>query len=381
MNVAVLGTGLIGEMIAKELAASPVISHVTAVDGNQAVIDDVVARTQSPKLTGKSADLGSVDTLKELLSGVDAAVAALPHALSMYATQAAAETGTHLVDLVGSRYEEKLAYHSQAVETGALIIPGCGVAPGIVNVLAARGIELLDEAEEAIMYCGGLPKDPLPPLWYQIVFRLESVMGLYTRDAIATENGEIVSMPPMSGLEDIEFAAPAGLCEAAYSDAHSTAHTLRHKVKRLAEKTVRYKGHFEKMGVLHELGFLNLDPVEVDGADVVPRHLAMKLLEPRMKGGSNEDITVVRVDARGTAGGKQVEHRWEMVDVFDTERNYTSMAKTTGFPVVIAIEWLAKGRLTETGFLAPELVFAGNRFDDFIDELAGHGVHIKHTTT
>lgn len=379
MNVTVLGTGLIGEMIVRELAASPVITHVTAIDGNQAAIDRIVSQLDSSKVTGKTADLGSVEALAALLRETDAAVAALPHALSMFATQAAAETGTHLVDLVGSRYEEKLAFHDQAVANGALIIPGCGVAPGIVNVLAARGIELLDEAEEAIMYCGGLPKDPLPPLWYQIVFRLESVMGLYTRDAIATENGEIVSMPPMSGLEDIEFDAPAGLCEAAYSDAHSTAHTLRHKVKRLAEKTVRYKGHFQKLGVLNELGFLDLEPVEVDGVEVVPRHLAMKLLEPRMKGGSNEDITVVRVDARGTADGKQVEHRWEMVDVFDTERNYTSMAKTTGFPVVIAIEWLAKGKLTETGFLAPEQLFAGDRFDDFISELAGHGVHITHT--
>lgn len=379
MRVAVLGTGLIGRMIVRELGASSVVTEVVAIDGNQDAVQRAVAAAASEKVTGKTADLGSVAALTTLLTEFDAAVAALPHALSMYANEAAAATGTHLVDLVGSRYEEKLAFHDTAAANDALLITGCGVAPGIVNVLAARGIELLDEAHEAIMYCGGLPKDPLPPLWYQVVFRLESVMGLYTRDAIATEHGEIVRMPPMSGLEEITFPEPAGLCEAAYSDAHSTAHTLAHKVTRLAEKTVRYKGHFEKMNVLNELGFLDLDPVTIGETEVVPRDLAMALLEPRMKGGSDKDITVVRVDATGILNGQPAEHTWEMVDVYDDERQYTSMAKTTGFPAVIAIEWLATGKLTERGFLAPEQLFAGNRFDQFISELASHGVHITKT--
>lgn len=379
MRVAVLGTGLIGRMIVRELGASSAVDEVVAIDGAEDAVARAVTGAASSKVSGKTADLGSVAALTALLKDFDAAVAALPHALSMYANEAAAATGTHLVDLVGSRYEEKLAFHDTAVANDALLITGCGVAPGIVNVLAARGIELLGEADEAIMYCGGLPKDPLPPLWYQVVFRLESVMGLYTRDAIATEHGEIVRMPPMSGLEEITFPEPAGLCEAAYSDAHSTAHTLAHKVTRLAEKTVRYKGHFEKMNVLHELGFLDLAPVKIGDSEVVPRDLAMHLLEPRMKGGSDEDITVVRVDAKGSNNGEPTTHTWEIVDVYDHERGYTSMAKTTGFPAVIAIEWLATGKLTERGFLAPEQLFAGDRFDQFMSELAGHGVHITKT--
>ena len=44
---------------------------------------------------------------------------------------------------------------------------------------------MLDEAEEAIMTCGGIPRHPVPPLWYQVVFRLESVLGLYTKPATA----------------------------------------------------------------------------------------------------------------------------------------------------------------------------------------------------
>src|SRR5690606_5050832 len=105
-----------------------------------------------------------------------------------------------------------------------IIVPGSGVAPGITNFLAARGIELLDRAEEVVMICGGIPRHPQPPLMYQVVFRLESVMGLYTRPALAIENGELIELEPLSGLEKIEFPEPVGECEAVITDAHSVAY-------------------------------------------------------------------------------------------------------------------------------------------------------------
>lgn len=378
MRIVVLGTGLIGQMIVKELASHSFVSSVLAVDGNEAAVSAAVQAANSDVVRGQVADLGSVAAIEVLLSGADIAVAALPDALSLLAVEAAANVGTHLVDLVGANYNEKLPFHERAQQNGALIIPGCGLAPGIVNVLAARGIELLDEADEAIMYCGGLPQDPLPPLWYQIVFRLESVMNLYTRPAMATQDGKIIQMPPMAGLEEIEFPEPIGRCEAAYSDAHSTAYTLAHKVKHLAEKTVRYNGHFGKMAVLKELGFLNREPVTVNGAEVVPLDVAMAVLEPQLRGASNRDVTVLRVDVRGKKDGANTLHRWELIDYFDEERNYTSMAKTTGYPALIAVEWLASGSLTERGLVSPEELFVGTRFDQFINELAGYGVHITY---
>lgn len=377
MKVAVLGAGMIGSMMVKELARSPHISQVVAVDSQQPAVDRCVAAAGSPKVTGTVVDLGEPGRLAELLSGFQAAIAALPHSLSLPANAAAVHARCHLIDLVGSQYPEKRKLDAAAREAGVLLVTGCGVAPGIVNVLAARGAELLDEADEAIMYCGGLPRHPLPPLWYQVVFRLESVMGLYTRPARALEGDQVVELPPISGLEECDFPAPVGACEAAYSDAHSTAYTLRGKVKRVAEKTVRYRGHFAKMGVLAELGFLSDEPVMVEGQPVRPRRLAMALLEPQMKGGSNQDITVLRVVVTGKKDGRPARYEWEMVDLYDEVRGYTSMAKTTGFPAVIVTEWLAAGKIPERGFLAPEQLLVGDRFEPFMSELAGRGIVIQ----
>jgi len=378
MRAVVLGTGMIGNLVACELARSPYIDEVVAVDGISDNMKRCVADANSDKLTGKVARLDEPGVLEEMLTGADVAVACLPHSLSIPAMKAAISAGCHLVDLVGSKYEEKAQMNEQALEAGVIVVPGAGVAPGITNFLAARGVELLDEADEAVMICGGIPRHPLPPLWYQVVFRLESVIGLYTKPALAAENGQLVRFPPLSGLEELSFPDPVGECEAVITDAHSVAFTLKDKVKRVYEKTVRYKGHWNKIRVLAELGFFDETPVEVDGALVSPRKLSMLLLEPKMKGGSEEDITVLRVTVTGKKDGKQTKLEWEMVDFFDRERNLTSMAKTTASPAVILTEWIAQGKISQRGVVAIENIIIGELFDPFLNELAERGIRITH---
>lgn len=387
MRVAVLGTGLIGRMIMRELAHSQVFSEVLAVDASAERAQDAVAAATAsapsrhglPAVRSVTADLGSYEALVDLLKGVDIAVAALPDSLSFAANKAAVEAGCHLVDLVGAEYPEKrAALDAPAKENGVLVVTGCGVAPGIANVLAGRGVELLDEADEVTIYCGGLPRYPRPPLMYQQVFSMEGLMGLYTRPVYIVENGRLVDLPPMSGLEVCHFPEPVGECEAAYSDAHTVPYILGNRVKRLAEKTVRYKGHFGKMKVLQELGFLDAEPVVVDGRPVSPRALTMALLEPRIQGESKEDVTVMRVVATGKKNGKLVRHQWQMMDYYDPKTGYTSMARTTGYPAVIVAQWIAQAKLPERGFFAPEQLLVGERFEPFMQELAQRGITFEY---
>ncbi|QDR82651.1 saccharopine dehydrogenase family protein [Sporomusa termitida] len=379
MKAVVLGAGMIGCMTVKELAKHPNIEAVVVVDAFAASVEKCVAEAMNAKVKGQVASLDVEGVMESILKEADVAIAALPHSLSLPSILAAIKAGCHLVDLVGSRYPEKAELDNAARSAGVLIVPGIGVAPGIANVLAGRGAEILDEAEEAQVYCGGIPRYPLPPLWYQVVFRLESLMGLFTRPALAMIDGKMTQLPALSELETCYFAEPVGECEAVITDAHSLGCTMKGKIKTVYEKTVRYKGHYAKMKVLAELGFLAETPVEVDGVMVSPRKLSMVLLEPQMKGKSEEDITVLRVVVTGKRAGKPVRLQWEMVDLYDRERQMTSMAKTTGFPAVIIAEWLAEGKLAECGVIAPEQLLIGDRFAPFIAELKNRGIEIAYS--
>lgn len=377
MNVAVLGTGMIGTTVVRELAQYPHIQKVTAVDGIQDNVNRCLEIADNSKVIGERVDLANEEALQSILKDADAAVACLPHSLSLIVTEAAIAAGCHLVDLVGTGYEEKSRLDQQAKDAGVVVVPGCGVAPGITNFLAAQGIELLDEADEAVMICGGIPKDPQPPLWYQVVFRLESVLRLYTRPALAAEDGELVHLPPLSGMEKMTFPTPVGECEAVITDAHSTAYTLKDKVKKLYEKTIRHEGHWEKMGVLAELGFLDKEEIEVDGVKVKPVKLAEKLLEPQLKGSSKEDITVVKVSVTGKNDGKPAAYTWQMIDSYDHERHITSMAKTTAIPAMLMANWILQGKVPERGVVPVEEMIVGDRFAGFIEELRQKGIEIQ----
>jgi lysine 6-dehydrogenase len=384
MKAVVLGTGMIGAMIARELAKCTAIDSVLAVDASADSVNRCLAEADADvpagKLRGRVVDVSAPAALGALMADADLAVGALPHSLSMAATGAAIAAGCHLIDLVGSAFREKAALHEQARSANVLIVPGLGVAPGLANVLCARGVELLDETDKAEILCGGIPRHPLPPLWYQVVFRLESVFGLFTRPASAVVDGKYVTLPPLSGLEACRFPDPVGECEAVITDAHSVAFTLAGRIKTLYEKTVRYRGHWQKMQTLAELGYLADAPIEVDGQMVSPRRFSMALLGPQMRGASNEDITVLRVTVTGTKAARPVRHEWEMVDLYDRSRSMPSMTKTTGFPVVILARWLSEGSVRERGVLAPEQLLATDRFDAFVAELRMSGVEVTKTS-
>ncbi|MCZ2258328.1 saccharopine dehydrogenase family protein [Sporosarcina sp. G11-34] len=377
MHIVVLGTGMIGTTVVSEIAKFDGIDAVTAVDVRQASIDKCLETANNPKVTGRTASLATEEDIGKMLKDADVAVGCLPHSLSLIAVKAAIASKCHLVDLVGSQFTEKMALHQEAQDAGVIIVPGCGVAPGITNFLAAQGIEMLDKAEEAVMTCGGIPRYPVPPLWYQVVFSLESVLGLYTKPAMAIAEGKLVKLPPLSRLEKVTFPDPVGVCETVITDAHSTAFMLKDKVENLYEKTVRYPGHWEKMRVLNELGFLDMDPIEINGITTTPRALSEKVLVPKMSGDSTEDITVVRVEVSGVKDGKSTKYTWEMIDGYDHGRNITSMAKTTALPAALAAKWIALKKITETGVVPVESLFIRERFQPFIDELNHLGVEIE----
>jgi len=128
MKTVVLGTGMIGAMMARELAKCAAITAVLAVDASADSVERCVAEASADvpteKLKGLAADVGAPGVLEDLLADADLAVGALPHSLSMATTHAAIAARCHLIDLVGSAFREKAALDEQARRAGILIVPG-----------------------------------------------------------------------------------------------------------------------------------------------------------------------------------------------------------------------------------------------------------------
>ena len=377
---AVFGAGMMGRVIAQDLVETEVDAEVAVLDVSDRLLEEAAAFVGSERLTTRTLDVTDKATTHEALRGTDVVIGALPHGISPALVEAAADTGTSLVDLVGSGPEKRIALHERARDNNCLIVPGCGVAPGISNMCVGQGVELLDEALSATIYVGGIPWRKRPPLFYETVYLMESVFNACERPATIIEDGEEVTVEPLTGLETVTFPEPIGQLDAFYTDGlASLPLTMRGKVQQnLSEKTLRYPGHVERVQTLKQCGLLRKEPVRVGGVEVVPRDLLLELLAEDLELGPDGDILAMRVIVDGMKEGNPKRHIFELIDTYDPGKNHTAMARTTGFPATITARMIANNKLTEKGVRFPEQIFVGSRFEHMVEALAEKGVLVTH---
>lgn len=377
---AIFGAGMMGQVVAKDMLDTEPDAEVALYDASPEALGRATELLGGPRFTAHTVDARDPAEMVRALKGKDVAIGALPHGLSFGLVQSAVEAGTSLVDLVGSGSWKRAPLNQRARDAGCLIIPGCGVAPGVSNMCVGRGVELLDQAQTGVIYVGGIPKVKAEPLFYQTVYLMESVLNAYGRDATIVVNKKEVKVPPLSGLETISFPGPIGELEAFYTDGlASLPITMMDAFEdKLYEKTLRYPGHAERVELLKACGLIDEKPVAVGDATVSPRAVLLKLLEDDLRLGPEGDILAMRIVVEGTKGAETKKHTFELVDYMDPETKYTAMARTTGFPATCAARMIAGGELTDTGVLFPEQVFLGERFEKLIAALATKGVKVTH---
>ena len=376
----VLGAGKMGAVLAKDLILSSDQNMVTLVDIDFERLKRARDFIASERLVLLQRNIEDQDQREGLFKGQDVILAALLHKHSLLVLEEAIQQGVHLIDLVGDKPLERLVHDERAREKGITVIPGCGVAPGIDNILVSRGVYLLDETEEAIIYVGGIPLHARPPLKYSILYAAESLLDFYERETFILEKGRIKEVKTLSGITSVEFPPPFSEMECFYTDGLSSLiHTMQGKIKgRLAEKTVRYPGHARAVKSLKAWGLFSREPLSVEGKEVIPREFLKTLLDEKWKLGKEGDVTLMRVVVSGKKSGQALTHVFEMVDYFDPEKQYSSMAKTTSFPASIAAQLIVEGKIILRGVLFPENVFQDDLFGPFIKALKKRGVVITH---
>jgi lysine 6-dehydrogenase len=362
-RIAVLGAGLVGSLMARELAADGRF-EVTAFDRDD---DALGVLSGLPRLETRRADLSQPAEVARAAAGADVVVGAVPGSLGHAVLKAALEAGKPVADIAFAP-EDPLALDGLAKSAGVPAIVDCGVSPGLSNLAAGRAESLLDRTDAIRIYVGGLPFRRVRPYEYRIVFSATDVIEEYTRDARLRENGRMVVRPALSEPEEIDFPE-VGTLEAVNTDGLRTL-LVTSKAPNVREKTLRYPGHAALMRALRETGFFSAEPVEAGGVRIAPRALTERLLFSAWKRPEGEEeFTLLRLVCEGTIRGRRAVLTYELFDRTDTQTGATSMARTTGFPCVIAAGWLAEGRFAEPGVFPPELL--GRRADLWDGMVAG----------
>ena len=163
MKILVLGAGRMGFGAVYDLAHnSPDVSAVTVADADFAKAEYVAKTIDSPKITPIQLDVAKFEKTSNVMQEHDSAISCVNYWFNTELSEIAIETNTNFCDLGGNNYvvDKQLALDEKAKLAGINIIPDCGLAPGMVSILAMHGANRFDEIEEIHIRVGGLPQNP-----------------------------------------------------------------------------------------------------------------------------------------------------------------------------------------------------------------------------
>ena len=349
-KIAVLGAGLVGAAVARDLSTA---FDVTAVDRRGDELERVFAGTPVDVL---AADLSEAETVRSIVAPFDLVVGALPGHLGYRALASVIEAGKSVVDIAFFP-EDPFELDERARARGVTAVVDFGVAPGMSHVLLGHHVASMDAVRRFECLVGGLPVERRWPFDYKAPFSPADVLEEYTRPARYVEHGTLVERPALSDPERIEVDG-VGTLESLNTDGLRTLLRTT-QVPNMKEKTLRYPGHGRLMEALRAGGFFSTTPLAVGGVSVRPLDVTSALLFPQwtLRDGEAE-FTYMRVTVEGTVNGRDEQVVWELLDRGDAADGRDLDGPDDGLRLRGVRAPPRPGRVREPGISPPEQVAA-----------------------
>jgi lysine 6-dehydrogenase len=378
MKMLVLGAGLQGSACAFDLLQDPDVKEVRLADIRLDHLQPFLAPYSGKRLIPTALDVRDEEAVSALMRESDAVMSALPYYFNYEMAVCAVDSGVHFCDLGGNTeivFKQK-TLHERAIAENVSVIPDCGLAPGMVNILAEHGIRQLDSVDAVRIYVGGLPQHPEPPLNYQIVYSIEGVLDYYTTLSWVLRGGKRTRVKALSEIVPVKFPDPIGELEAFHTAGGLSTMAFRYegRIPTMEYKTLRYPGHAKLMEAIRDLGLLELEPVDVRGHRVVPRDAFIAAVAPKLTKPDGRDLVALRVTVEGKKGGNSRMFGWELLDYFDAERGISAMERTTGFSLAITGMMQVRKQVAGSGVLTPDEAIPPALY---IQELGKRGIKIR----
>jgi lysine 6-dehydrogenase len=382
-NYVVLGAGRQGAALTYALAKNCEAERVTVADVDRDAARRLIARLKAllPSVAcdfvDATCDVSNPSDAIGTLSGADVVLSAVPYRFNAPLTEAAITARTSFCDLGGNTQvvRQQLANHDRAIAAGVSVVPDCGLAPGLGNILAAHGVAELDEPEDVRVRCGGLPEKPVGPLGYKLTFSFEGLINEYSGCGQVLRDGKRLEIPALTEIEEIEFPPPLGVCEAAVTSggASTAPDTFSGRLRSYGYKTVRYPGHFATIRALFGIGCFE-DQVTLSTGEILePRRLMRQLMEQRLAFPEVHDLVVMRCTVSGRHGGQSRTLQYDLLDRHDDETGFSAMERATAFPAAL-VAYMQARRLIDPGARPLEVAVPVKQY---LDELPQQGVPVK----
>ena len=354
MKIAVIGTGMVGRLIAVELSTN---HQIFAIDNNSNNLNKLEGH--NPEIVTSLVDVLEGD-FPEDLRHVDIVVNCVPGFMGFETSKKILKDKTCVdISFMPENCNELEKYTK---ENKTALYPDAGIAPGLSNVIVGNLITNYNIKEIKIMV-GGLPKEKNPPWNYKAPFSPIDVIEEYTRPARIKKNGQKNSVNPLTGKIDFEVEE-IGKLEAFLTDGLRTLldSELTSDISTLLEYTIRYPGHSEMVLDLVNSGKLDDTKISHNGKMVSQKEITTKKLFEEWKLAENDKEFTLLVIAASTLSGENIS-----CVVYDEWKNgWSSMSRTTGLTACAIANLILEKRLNNTGIIPPEELGTNQDYFEYI---------------
>ncbi len=302
VSIAQIGTGAVGTVIARHLAASPRVSEIRLADVDEPLAQRVTRSLGSSKATALGLDAGDVGAVARAIRGVDLVVNAAVPRFNRTIQAAAREAGVDYLDLA-SDGPDPYADGPQWERAGVTGIIGFGEDPGVSNVMARYAADRLDHVESIRIRDGDTAVSPDYP--FLCLFSPETFIGETIVPSRIWRDGRYEPVPPFGAKETYVFPEPVGP-QPVYSVDHEETESLPRSIGKgirycdfklaLDDRTVRVLETFRDLGLF--------DPKRTDRA--AARRAILEIIpKPADLVGRVEGSAALVVEVEGAKDGQK----------------------------------------------------------------------------
>ena len=396
-SVLILGAGAQGNVVGTVLSRADDVGRIVLADLDTARAQETARSIGSDRVQVARADVTRIEETAALMRGgdFDLVVNLAPPQFIPRAMKAALLAGRHYLDLSSVRlYEDDLPYEQQRdAETwrasGRTALINAGSAPGLTNIMAREGADLLDTIERIEIKDYSLTtSDEYVPLWILSVYAIDCATEPWI-----WEDGRPRRMPIFSGEETYDFPPPIGGRGKVFLHAHEEPVTLPLHLG----KPVRYCDY--KIGdpdieawrfLVERLRLMDETPVDVGGVVVRPRDLLLRMLPPTPSPQRVQTMVqekrlasrcILTCDVTGERAGRRTQVRlW--TDSPDLENacrivpGASDISLLTSVPASIFALMILRGQIDRPGVVLPESLERQER-DLLLEGIAEYGIEIR----
>lgn len=286
-------------------------------------------------------DLSDAKLLRELLKGARVVVDTLPYTLNRSVATIAADLGVAYFNLTEDVENTK---YIQSLTSSAPLVPQCGLAPGMVSIIAQQLTRTFTRVDTIHVRVGALPATQMNHLGYALTWSAAGLVNEYCHPCDVVQQGARTTVPALDGLETITLDGQ--MFEAAYTSGGigTLADTWAGSAREVNYKTLRYPGHFGFMRILRD---------DLRMADY--KHLAESWFTQALPR-TTEDMVVIAIQVRGVTGDQP---DGSITTSTYTERVYstihgTAIQQTTAHGALAVVDAYLNGHLTTAGFVRQE---------------------------